>query len=550
MALEGDLQALDCGDIDVSDTGRKLFSRDASIFEIIPEVVVAPRSTEDIGKLVRYATTHSGVHLTPRSGGSDMSGAALGSSIVIDFTRHMNKVTDIVRDEHILGQGGYASVQPGMYYRDFERATLARGLQYPVYPASRDLCALGGMIGNNAAGERSLKYGQTVDWIHSVTAVLADGNEYFLGSLSYEEVQAKMNLEGFEGNLYRSMWKLVTENTEVIERARPKVPKNSSGYYLWRVWDGKTFNLARLFVGSQGTLGIMTQANLGLMRPAPHRRMVVVFLKDMRRVTEVVHALLPFEPEALESFDNKTLSFTLRFLPDFVRIMGASNIVSLALRFLPEAWMVLVSGAPQLILMAEFAGESESHLELQAKEALGAMQKMGLRARITATAEETHKYWTIRRQSFNVLRNHTKGNKKTVPFIDDIIISIERMPVFLPKLYAILEPYGLTLTINGHAGSGNFHIIPLMDLSQEKNRQLIPEISAKVYDLVLDYRGSITAEHNDGLIRGPWVQRQFGSKMYDLFRQTKKIWDPQGIFNPGKKIDVDWNDALRHIRKD
>lgn len=547
MAIADDLKQLDCGDVDASEKTRAAYSHDASIFEAVPQVVVYPRSAHDIGKLVRYASEHKGVWITPRAAGTDMSGGAVGRSIVLDVTRYLHALEEIARDN---GRG-YAIAQPGMYFRDFDKATLARGLQYPVFPASRDLCAMGGIVSNNAAGERSLKYGQTVDYVHSVRAVLADGNEYELGPLTREQVEVKIAASGFEGNLYRDIWKLTTENWKHISEHRPHVSKNSSGYYLWRVWDPEKgiFNLAKLICGSQGTLGIVTQATLGLVKPKLVRKTLVVFLDKLERVTEVTNELLRFDPESLESFDDKTLSFTLRFLPDFVRLLGAANIISLGLKFLPEAWMALTGGLPKLVLLAEFTGDTENEVMRRAEQALEAMRTRGTKVRLTKSAEESHKYWTIRRYSFNVLRKHGKG-KRTTPFIDDVIVPIEKMPEFLPKLYAILEPYHLTLTIAGHAGNGNFHIIPLMDLRDENTHRVISEISEKVYSLVLEYGGSITAEHNDGLIRGPWVKKMWGPEMYGLFQQVKKIFDPKGIFNPGKKIDVDWQWALSHIRRD
>ncbi|MCC6934746.1 MAG: FAD-binding oxidoreductase [Candidatus Yanofskybacteria bacterium] len=547
MGLADDLRSIRCGDVDDADATRDAVQYDASIFAARPEVVVAPTSSDEIGALVRYAAAHSGVSIVARGAGTDMSGGAIGESVILDMTRHLNRLLDVNRDEAVRGQQGSATVQPGMYYRDFERATLARGLQYPVYPASRDLCTVGGMVANNSAGERSLRYGQAVDWVRSCRAILADGNEYLFEPLDFGGVQLKMSRIGFEGDLYRALWKLVTEQREFLERYQPKVSKNASGYNLWRVWDGTTFDLTKLMVGSQGTLGVVTRVTLGLIRPPLHRRMVVVFLRDLPYVASVVDDLLQFQPESLESFDDKTLSFTVRFLPDFVRLMGASNIIALGLQFLPEAWMTVTGGLPKLVLMAEFSGDDEQEVTKRAEAALGALKRRHLKARLTEGPEESHKYWTIRRQSFNVLRHHTTG-KRTVPFIDDIIVPVERMSEFLPKLYTLLEPYRLTLTVAGHAGNGNFHIIPLMDLADPNTKKTIVELSEKVYDLVLDHGGSITAEHNDGLIRGPWVRKQFGPKMYDLFRQVKQLFDPKGIFNPGKKIDVDREWALAHIR--
>ncbi len=546
MSLVGDLREMKCGDVGADDAMLDAYSHDASIFSVRPEVVVAPHTVADIKKIVNYASDHAGVSITPRAAGTDMSGGAIGPSIVLDLLSHLNKLIDITRGGEF---GGTATVQPGMFYRDFEQATLARGLQFPAFPASRDVCAMGGIVGNNAAGERTLTFGQTVDWIRSVKMVCANGNEYEFGPMSRAEVDAKAAHQTFEGSLYRGVRDLIAANHDLIEQHRPQVSKNSSGYYLWKLWKDDEFNMARLIVGSQGTLGVITEATLGLVKPAPERRTVVVFLNSLDRVAQVTNQLLHYQPESLESFDDKTLSFTLRFLPDFIRILGASNIVSLAWQFLPEAFMMLTGGLPKLVLLAEFAGEDAEDVAHRAQRALDVMRLSGLKARLTRNVQESHKYWTIRRQSFNVIRSHAKG-KRTTPFVDDIIVRPEDMPEFLPKLYAILDPYELTLTVAGHVGNGNFHIIPLMDLADERNRRIIPEIAAKVYDLVLEYHGSITAEHNDGIIRGPWMERMWGKEMMGLFASVKKLFDPKGIFNPGKKLNVDWDWALAHIRKD
>jgi FAD/FMN-containing dehydrogenase len=549
MPLADDIRRLDCGDVESDIDTLARYSHDASIFQVTPEAVVFPRSGQDIMKLVAYAASHSGVNITARAAGTCMSGGAIGQSIVMDSTRYLNAMTDLERDTSVAGQDGYAVVQPGMYYRDFERATLVRNLQYPVYPASRDLCAIGGIVSNNAGGEKSLVYGQTVDFVRSVRAVLSDGKEYDLGPLTKTQLDAKMAHPGFEGSLYRGLYELIESNYDTIKAARPKVSKNSAGYQLWHVWDRTTFNMAKLICGAQGTLGIVTEATLGLVKPKPHKSMLVMFLDDFQQLATVVKEVLQFKPETLESFDDKTLWFTLRFLPDFVRILGASNIISLGLKFLPEAWMVLRGGMPKLIVIAEFTGDDADHVNEQALHALLAVRAHDIKARLTKGEEESHKYWAIRRSSFNVIRSHTKG-KRTTPFIDDFIIPPKDMPTFLPELYDILRPYKLVLTVAGHVGDGNFHIIPLMDLKDARTRTIIPELSKKVYDLVLHYGGSITAEHNDGLIRGPYLKQMYGEKVYELFRSVKHLFDPANIFNPGKKVDVDWNWALAHIRQD
>ena len=551
MALTDDLTGLDCGEVDSSDATRTTYSHDASVFDIRPQAIVFPRDAADIGKLVSYASAHARVSLVARSAGTDMGGGALGESVIVDVTRHLNQIADIARDTVVSGQDGYAVVQPGMFYRDFELQTLKRGLIMPTYPGSRDLCAIGGMVSNNAGGELSLRYGQTVDFVRSVKAVCADGNEYEFGPLDAQQVQAKITAGGWEGELYRRMHELVVKNWDIIAGHRPKVSKNSSGYFLWRVWDRErdTMDLSKLLTGSQGTLGILTGVTLGLVRPPAHRNLVIAFLHDTKSVARAVNDLLALKPESIESFDDTTLKFTLRYLRDFVSLMGAGGFVSLAWQFLPEAFMVLRGGLPKLILLIQFAGDDEQVNDLAARQAIDALKKYGIRSRLARDEREANKYWTIRRQSFQIIRSHAHGVRST-PFIDDFIVPPATMPQFLPELDATLAPYHLNLTIAGHAGNGNFHIIPLMDLKQEKVRAIIPELADKVYNLVLKYGGSITAEHNDGLIRGHYLKQMWGPDMYRLFQEVKHIWDSKGIFNPGKKVDVDWPWALAHIRTD
>lgn len=518
------------------------YSHDASIFEVIPKAVVFPRTVDDIKRLVAFASERAGnVWLTARAAGTDMGGGSVGASIIIDTTRYLNRIYDV--------QESFAVADPGVKYEAFEKATLAHGSIMPSYPASRSLVAIGGMVANNAGGEKSLAYGQTKDYVRQVRAVMADGNEYTFGPLDREQLNAKLEQQDFEGELYRKIYWLIEDHYDLIKNAKPKVSKNSAGYLLWEVWDRTTFNLAKLLTGSQGTLGIISRITFDLVPVKKYRGMLVVFLKELGPIADVTNALLKHKPEELESFDDKTISFTMRFFGDFVRVLGAKNLVSLAWSFLPDVWTVLtMGGLPKMVLLCEFASDSRDDVRDRLEAARQDMQKMGIKTRVAGTEEEAKRYWTIRRQSFNVLRNRST-KKKTVPFIDDVIVKPEHMPEFLPRLEAILKPYKqMTLTIAGHAGNGNFHVIPLMDLSRPDTREVIEKVSEQVYDLVLEYGGSITAEHNDGLIRGPYLEKMYGPEVYGLFRAVKKIFDPKGIFNPGKKVDVDWEWAMRHIR--
>ncbi len=521
----------------------EVFGRDASIFEVKPAVVVKPQDVDDLKKLVKFVSenklTNAGLSLTARAGGTDMSGGPLNDSIIIDFA-NFNKIIEV--------GGGYAITEPGVFYRDFEKATLAKGLLLPSYPASREICTVGGMAANNAGGEKSLSYGKTAKYIEELRVVLSDGEEYTLKSLTAQELEEKKNTLGLEGEIYRQTHQLLESNYDLIQNARPRVSKNSAGYALWDVWDRKTFDLTKLFCGSQGTLGLITKIKFRLIEPHKFSKLLVMFLKDFKPLGDLVSTVLQYKPESFEAYDDNTLKLAVRFWPEMIRKMKG-NALLLGLRFLPEMLMLLTGGMPKLVLIAELAGDDEQAVIKSTQDLKKEIDaKFKVKSRIAKDRTDAEKYWTIRRESFNLLRKHVQG-KKTAPFIDDLIVRPEQLPEFLPRLNAILEPYkNIVYTIAGHAGDANFHIIPLMNLSNERDRSSILEIAEKVYNLVIEYGGSITAEHNDGLMRTPYLEKMFGQKMIGLFEEIKKIFDPQNIFNPRKKVRGDMQFAMNHIK--
>jgi len=529
------------GEVDNSSSTLDTVSHDASIFEVRPEVVVFPKNTSDLKKLVTYVGEHPGTSLTARSAGTDMSGGPLSESIVLDFTKYFRNIKDV--------KEGESTVEPGVYYRDFDKETKQRGQILPSYPASRELCTVGGMVANNSGGEKTLTYGKTEKYIARLKVVLADGNEYEFKSLTMSELEQKRKLATFEGEVYRKMYELIDENYAKIVLARPIVSKNSSGYYLWNVWNKEkgTFDLTQVLAGSQGTLGLITEITFKLVRPKQFSRLLVIFLKDLHSLGDIAKFVLQFKPESFESYDDHTFKVAMKFLPALMKQMKG-NLFLLALHFIPEIWAVIRGGVPKLVLMAEFTGDTPEEALKTAEKAQHALAiHFKVRSKVTETAEDADKYWVIRRESFNMLRKHVH-ELRTAPFIDDFVVRPEYLPEFLPRLYNILDEYPhLTYTIAGHVGDGNFHIIPLMNLHENKNHELIAELSKKVYTLVHEYKGSISGEHNDGLIRTPFVRMQYGDEIYHLFEQTKKIWDPKGIFNPGKKVGGTLEYALAHI---
>ena len=522
--------------IDVADDTETLkkYSRDTSIFERTPRVVVYPKNADEVSAVVRYVhdakAQGDSISIAARSAGTDMSGGPLTDSVSMVFTKHMNHIGEITDD--------LAVTEPGVYYRDFEKATIAHNGQIlPSFPASREICALGGMISNNSGGELTLEYGKTNRYVRELEVVLSDGSRATLCPLTPDELNVKESEQTLEGAIYRGIHALVENNAEEIEKARPTVAKNSAGYALWNVYDKeqKTFDLTQLISGSQGTLAFVTKAKLGLVHKKPHRAMLVVFLSDIDILPEIVHRVLKFNPESFESYDDQTFKLAVRFIPQIIGHFGIVQMIQLGIAFIPEMLMVVTRGVPKLVLMAEFSADTHDEALFQAEAAGRALHGLAVSTRIAKSETQAAKYWTIRREIFALLRKNLKGLYAS-PFIDDIVVHPDDYPKFLPELNRILNDYNLIYTIAGHAGEGNFHIIPLMDLNKPESRKAIMELQPKVYELVAKYHGSIDGEHNDGIIRTPYLPIMFGDKMCGLFAQVKKIFDPLNILNPGKKV--------------
>lgn len=533
------------GELDTTDKTRAQYSRDASLFEITPTAVAYPKDALDISRLVKWVSDHKGRHpelsITPRAAGTDMSGGAVNDSIILNTTEHFNKIFE-VKDNYVL-------CEPGVYYRDLEKETLKHGLLFPSYPASRDRCCIGGIVNNNSGGEKTLSYGKTEKYVEELEVVLSNGEVITVKPLTRRELEEKFKLTTFEGEVYRKLATLIESNSKIIKTSTPQVTKNSAGYNLWDIWNGTTFNMVKLFVGAQGTLGITTKIKLKLIKPKEHSTMLVMFLNETSSLGEIINSVLKFKPESFESFDDHTFKLGLKFAPSIIKRMKGS-LISLMFKFLPEAWMFLTGGMPKLILLAEFTADTESEALRQATNCKEEIKNTyQLNCHITQSKEETEKYWIIRRESFALLREKIK-NLHTAPFIDDITVPAHTLPEFLPALDNILSKYPkLIYTVAGHMGDANFHIIPLMDLADEEQIAVIPKIMDEVYALVIKLHGSITAEHNDGLIRGFYLEQMFGQQMFVLFKEVKKIFDPLNILNPHKKTDANKEYSMSHIEK-
>lgn len=570
------------GDIEISDAMREKYATDWSLFKIVPTAIVFPKDSQDIRTLVAWVNNYNDhieegaekLSITARAAGTDMTGGPLNHGIIMDVNRYMSGVLQVSETSEYPNQTsfwgheysitGQATVLPGTFYRDFEPATLEKNLVLPCYPASRAICAVGGMVANNGAGEKSLKYGQNKDFVQQLKVVLADGDEYTIKPLSKKELDAKISQKDFEGNLYKQIWELVRDNERLIQSKKPKTSKNAAGYYLWDIIQASsvdafvrgegTFDLTKLFVGAQGTTGLITEITYKLVEVEKESDLLVVFVDDLNQVPELVEKLMQSDLEMLEMYDDQTFKTGLSFFGDFIKDKGFFGAIAYAVRFLPEVWMMISTlRVPKLIVLAEFVSNDEEGLHVEMQEAVDHIASMGMRMRQVRTKRGEERFWDFRHDSFKLLTEHTIATResgdgtRTAPFIDDIAVNPQFLPDYLPKLMDILIAHDLNYTIAGHLGNGNFHIIPLMDMNDEENRKKIFEVSDEVYKLALQYEASITAEHNDGIIRTAYLPMMFGDSMTALFAKVKRIFDPENIFNPGKKVGITKEDMKKYL---
>lgn len=541
-----ELQARSKGEVTTNDVDREKASRDTSLFCVKPEIVAYPKSAQDISAIFEYISKKKGegvnLSVSMRAAGTCMTGGPLSSSIVLDTTKFMNHVTEVTEYS--------ASAEPGVYYRDFEKKTLERGWLMPSYPASRELAALGGIVSNNSGGEKTLTYGKTENFVESLDVVYANGARDVLHAFSGDELKHKLDEQSEGGRIHRDMYKLITENYDTIMAAKPTVSKNSSGYYLWNVYNKEleTFDLSKLIVGSQGTLAAVSSITFTGVKPKSHSRMLVMFVPSTVHLGEIVVRMLSHKPETIESYDDHTFKIAIKFFKDIALRMGG-NMITLGLQFIPEFMMVLTGGVPKIILMAEFTGDTEEEVNQAVAAAYEDMKSFGLPIKKTSSEKEAKKYWTFRRESFALLRSRMKG-MRTAPTIDDIVVHPADLPQFLPQLDAIFKKdvyKDLIYTVAGHMGDANFHIIPLIDIHKEGIVSVLHQLMDEVYELVFQYRGSMSGEHNDGLLRTAYLPKMYSPEIITLFEKTKAIFDPQGILNPGKKVHGDKDFAWSHV---
>lgn len=531
------------GEISTSSADRHAYSHDASIYELIPEAILYPRTSNDIQALVRFVSRNKhdypALSITPRGAGTDMSGGAINNSLLIDMTRHFTAIHPF--------NGDTLHTEPGVYMRDID-ALLKTDYLIGCVPASRALCTIGGMVGNNSGGERSLRYGNADESVRELKVIFADGNEYIVKPLTKRELSIKMKQGDFEGNLYKRIYELIEANYDRIKNARPRVNKNSMGYNLWSVWDKETgiFDLTRLITGSQGTLGIVTDIVMQTHKKAPHNGLLVAYVDKANQLEKIIPAVMKHRPVTFEGFDDVTFSLGIKHFKSFRKQLGTKE-------WLKQQSALAVQAArfrahlPSVVLMIEFDGETIEEINAKITKLQKDLDHFKLKTTVEHDDADSALFWNLRRASLSLLRNRVH-DKYASPFIDDLTVQPRHIHAFLPEIRDIIRKYKLPATVAGHFGDGNFHIIPLMDIENKDDQAKLEPVMRDIIPLIKKYGGTLAGEHNDGMVRGPWLPAVFGDDIYQLFRQTKEIFDPMYLFNPHKKTDASWDFSMEHIR--
>ena len=530
------------GEVRFDDTSRHLYATDASHYQIRPLGVVLPKSADDLAVTVQIAS-ELGVPITARGAGTSLSGQAIGPGIVIDCSKYLNRVGEV----DITGRR--VRVQPGVVLDQLNREVGQFGLMFAPDVATASRATVGGMIGNNSAGARSVVYGQTADHVRTLSAVLADGSRAEFGALTPREYARKLELRTLEGDAYRAADAAVRDNAAAIADRFPKIMRKVSGYNLAALLKFGTRTSERgmnsqapshgsasssiprsefrvpnsllpLLAGSEGTLALVAEAELSLVPRPKHRGLLVPQFATLAAALDTLAACLELGPSAVELMD--------RMLIDLARDQ----------RSLKDT-MAAIVGRPEALLMVEFSSDDPSDVSFRVHELERRLKGVnGLTAVVPAIDPATRDpLWDLRRAALPLLFGMV-GDRKPVTFVEDAAVAPERLPEFAARFRDILRKHGTDGTFYGHASVGCLHIRPVLNLHDPADVVSMRRIMEDVTDLVMAFNGSLSGEHGDGLVRSEWNRKMFGPQVYEAFRRVKRGFDPGNVLNPGKVVDA------------
>ncbi len=519
------------GEVMTSTDARRYFSTDASIIALPPALIVYPRNENDVRKTARFtwqlAERGRVIPVTARGAGSDQTGASLGSGIMLVFPAHLNRILELDT------KSGNVTVEAGINYGKLQQTLQTHGRFLPPYPASLEYSSVGGAIANNASGERSVKYGDTRRYIQSLRAVLANGEVMETGRINKRDLNKKLGLATFEGEIYRSIDTLLEENRETVETMSRFITKNNAGYNLLDIKrrDG-SFDLTPLLVGSQGTLALVTEATLTTEPLNPQTTLMMAFFDSLENIEEAVAELSSQAhlPCLLEMIDQNVLKQVNDVNPNLLK-------------------GIIPAPYPTAVLFIEFDSLNDRQQRKDVKKTAKTLEKYAISLQTETEPEHQMNIIKVRQATASLLaRSDLAG--RALPLVEGAIVPTGRLKEFLEATYALCRKLSIEPALWGHVGEGNLQFQPVLNLTQVGDRQKAFRLMEDYYSLVISMGGSISGERNDGRLRAPYLQKQYGPEVYALLGRVKQIFDPYNILNPGVKLGTTQDDIKALIRND
>jgi FAD/FMN-containing dehydrogenase/Fe-S oxidoreductase len=507
--IRDDLKGFFQGELRFDELARALYSTDASIFQVQPLGVAVPRDEEDVQALVRYAAEH-GVPLIPRGAGTGVAGESLGPGLVLDLSRHFRALLEVGPDT--------VRVQAGVTCREVNARLAREGRRFAPDPASAEQCTIGGMVATNASGARALRHGYTRDHLAALRVVLDSGDAVTVGR---EPLQAPPDASpGHFQDIVAAAAVLLEQNAELIRTCRPRTRFNRCGYLLDGVLAEERLDLPRLLAGSEGTLALVTEATLRTLPLPGGRSLVLLGFVSVDAALRAAQRALPTGPAACELIDRRLLSLA--------RGGEAADVAS------------LVPAAAEAVLLVEYEADTPREareVALGMAEQLHRHDRLALHAAVALQPEEMDRFWRLREVALPSLYA-LRGGAQPVPFVEDVGVPPEELSAYLHRVQEILKEHETTASFMVHAASGQVHTRPFLDLGRPGDVAKLSGIAERVHTLALQLGGTVSTQHGTGLARTPWVARQYGA-LYPVFRQLKAVFDPRGLFNPGKIVGPD-----------
>lgn len=527
--LQADLD----GELYFDELMRVIYATDASVYRELPTAIAIPKHDADLKKIIAFANQHQ-LSIIPRAAGTSLAGQCVGSGIVVDVSKHFNKILEVNADE------GWVSVQPGVIRDNLNAYLKQYGLFFGPNTSTANRAMIGGMVGNNSCGTTSIVYGATRDHVLELKTILSDGSESTFHSISESNFHQKRTGSQLENKIYDRTYQLLNDETNrnQIKKEFPKesIHRRNTGYAIdllakMEPFDpnGKSFNFCELLCGSEGTLALVTEIKLSVdPLPAPEAVVVCAHFNSVHESLIAVQMAMQQKPFMCELMDKIILDCT------------KENIEQQQNRF-------FLQGDPAAVLMVEFRGDAEEDVEFQADQFIDALQRKELGyAYPKVFAPDNKKIWSLRKAGLGVLAN-LPGDPKAVACIEDTAVDIQDLPEYIDEFTQMMEGYGQKSVYYAHAGAGEIHLRPILDLKKSKDQQLFYDITHDTAQLVKKYQGSLSGEHGDGRVRAAFIPLMVGEHNYQLLKQMKQIWDPNGIFNPGKIVDAPpMNTSLRY----